>query len=384
MRFLVIIFATVFLVAGNFAGCRKNKQPAMKKQIAGQTSPQSDPQIGIKADSIQTSEVISSIKVQNQQNKPNLTGETTKIISETRVEANRPPDVNKSADPNRSADPNMKTTKSQSEPNARTNKEQPLQPLAKFQNKYAEVLSENVNTNGMVNYRKLKTKRADLYNLLDQLRRFDPNEYNAMSKEEKTAFWINAYNIKMLSIIIDNYPIESEPLMRFLWASDSVLHIGRKIGVFEKQKIIVMSEEFTLEEIEQNIFYKQLNEPMAFFALTHASLSGPPLRNEPYSGKKLDEQFDDQIKKYLTDRNNFQIDTDNRKVFLPAILQGSWYGKYFLDKYGTDKKFKDQRPEVAAVLNCIIKYLPANDAAYLELKNYNVDFLPHNWKINDQ
>ena len=278
-------------------------------------------------------------------------------------------------EPNRPADSNSKIGKPKITPTVQVNEEESLQKsLTKFKNNYANTLSAYVDSRGMVNYKALKRKRADLFNLLDELSQFDPNEYKAASKEDRLAFWINAYNIKMLSIIVDNYPIESTRLLRILWPPDSVRHIDQKIGGIEKQKFIVMGEVFTAEEIEQRFIYKQFNEPRAFFALTHTSISSPTLRNEPYTGKKLNEQLNDQIKKYLADSSNFQIDRNKQKIYLPAILQDSWYGRYFTEKYGTDKKFKDQPPETAAVLNCIIKYLPSDDASFLELKNYTVDF----------
>ncbi len=368
MRCFLIIFSAVLLLAINFTGCRKNKQPASARSTAGRSSVQSIPQSDTNKGDVQNIEITAITNSHNQPNEPNFAGEAAK-----------------SADQNIPADPNYKNVKSGTEPNSGNLKNQDLKPLEKFQKDYSEVLSENVDSRGYVNYRKLKIRRSAMYNLLEQLKRFDSNDFKAMSNDDKIAFWINAYNIKMLSTIIDNYPIESNPLSRiFGWQADDVRYIDKKVGGLEKQKILIMNEEFTLEDIEQNIFYKQLMEPKAYFAIIHCGISGPPLRNEPYNGKKLYEQLDDQIKKYLSDRANFRIDPDNRKVWLPAILQGSWYGKYFTDKYGTDKKFKDQRPEVAAVLNCIIKYLSPNDSSYLELKNYIVDFIPYNWKINDQ
>lgn len=385
MRFFFIISLAIMLLAGAAAGCRKRRQQAGNVQTRAQSLTSGNTQIIKETDSNAILQIISSIIDQNQQNKPDINNQSSSVKSLTRVEPDKPQDTNKSTALNKPTEPNSNITKLQNEPNEKTNQQQSLQtPLAKFQNEYAEVLSENANINGRANYRKLKTKRADLYNLLEQLKQFDPNEYKSISNEEKIAFWINAYNIKMLFIIIDNYPIESEPLMRLIWPPNSVRHIDRKIGGLEKQKLIVMNEEFTLEAIEQNIFYKQLNEPMAYFALSHASLSDPPLRNEPYTGKKLNEQLGEQVKKYLSSSANFKIDAGSNKVYLPAILQGSWYGRFFIDKYGTDKKFKDQLPDIAAVLNCIIKYLPANDAAYIEVQNYNVNFIAHNWLINDQ
>ena len=385
MRFLLIILLSLLLLVGSAASCRKKKLPAANEQPGREISPQSSPQNANINDFNTAAKFLSEISEQKL-NKPALADQNTAIKPQIKTESTAPQDVNKPADSNRPADPNVKVEKPVSEPNKNADQKPSQEALTDFQKRYAALLSENVTSAGLVNYRILKQKRAGFYNLLEEIKRFDTNEYKSMSKEEKVAFWINVYNIKMLSIIIDNYPIESTAIERvtLLWPPDSIRYISRKIGDFEKQKLIVMNEEFTLERIEQDIFYKQLNWPEAFFALTHSSLSGPPFRSEPYGGKKLNEQLDDQIKKFLSSTKNFNIDTANNKINLPAILQGSWYGRLFVSKYDTDKRFKDQLPEVRAALNLIIKYLPANSVSFLETKNYKVSYIEYDWRINDQ
>jgi hypothetical protein len=377
MRNFLIIFSASLLLLSFTTDCRKAKQKDAKQQTAVPSAVQNNPAKADKSDSNKTTvqQEIRHSPITDQNSEPNLKNNPPSEEQRNKVEPNRP------------SDSNSKTGKPEITPTVKAGEEESVQKsLVKFNNDYANILSAHVNSRGMVDYKALKRRRADLLSLLGELKQFDPNEYKAASKEDQIAFWINVYNIQMLNIITGNYPIESYRILRVLpgWEPDSIRYIDKKVGGIEKQKFIVMSEEFTFEELEQEIFYKQLNEPRAFFALTHASHSSPPLNNEPYSGKKLNEQLNDQIKKYLADSTNFQINKDRQKVYLPAILQGSWYGKYFTERYGTDKKFKDQPAEIAAVLNCIIKLLPSDDASFLELKNYSVDFLRYNWLINEQ
>jgi len=216
-------------------------------------------------------------------------------------------------------------------------------PLTKvsFHDKCAPILKAFVNDKGMVDYKTLKRKRLELKQLLKEFADLDPNEYNAWPKEDKIAFWLNAYNIKMLKIIVDNYPIKSSRILRLFWPPDSIRHIDKRIGGIKKQKFIVMDEVFTLLELEQRFFRKQFNEPRVFFAISGACLSSPPLRNEPYYGHKLYKQLDDQTKRFLSSPRAFKINRDRQIVYLSAILQPTWYGKEFITKYGTDKKFKD-------------------------------------------
>jgi hypothetical protein len=255
-----------------------------------------------------------------------------------------------------------------------------------FHDKCAPILKKFVNNKGMVDYRKLKLKRLELTQLLTQFARLDPNEYNSWPKEDKIAFWINAYNIKMLKIIVYNYPIKSYPLLRPFpgWGPNSIQHIDKRIGGIGKQKLMVMGEEFTLSAVERLFFREKFDEPRVFFAISGACLSSPPLRNEPYYGHKLYKQLDDQTKKFLAGPHAFKINRDKQRVYLSTIFQPTtWYGKDFISKYGTDKKFKDQQPAIRAVLNFLTNYISRQDVSFLELKNYSVKYITYDWRLND-
>ncbi|MHC4462818.1 MAG: DUF547 domain-containing protein [Planctomycetota bacterium] len=250
-----------------------------------------------------------------------------------------------------------------------------------FHNKCAPILKAFVNDKGKVDYRKLKLKRLELNQLLNEFANLDSNEYNSWPKEDKIAFWINAYNIKLLKIMIDNYPIKASRIRLLFWPPTSIRHLG---NIWKEYKFIVMDEEFTLFEVEQRFFRKQFDEPRVFFAISGACLSSPPLRNEPYYGHKLYKQLDDQTKKFLAGPRAFKIDRGKKTVYLSTILQPTtWYGKEFISKYGTDKKFKDQRPATRAVLNFLTNYIPRRDVSFLEIKNYSVKYIKYDWRLND-
>ena len=191
--------------------------------------------------------------------------------------------------------------------------------------------------------------------------------------------------MRMLYIIIDNYPIESDWLLRLLpgWEPDSIRHIDKRIGKIKKQKFYIMDEVFTLPQVEELFSEKKFNEPRAFLALSYATLSSPPLRNEPYSGVNLYKQLDDQAKKFISSPLGFRIDRDERRVYLSTILQPSWFGKGFISKYGTNKKFKDQEPAVRAVLSFITNYISEKDKRFLEVENYSIEYIKYSWRLND-
>ena len=184
----------------------------------------------------------------------------------------------------------------------------------------------------------------------------------------------------ILKIITYNYPIKGSLWLNPIYGPNSIRHIK---GIRSRYKFIVMDEEFTLEEVEERFFRKEFDDPRIFFAIASASLSSPPLRNEPYYGHKLDEQLDDQARKFLSSPLAFRIDRERQRVYLSAIFQSSSYGDEFVKKFAIDRKFKEQEPTTRAVLNFITGYVSQGDVSFLEVGNYSVHYIRYDWTIND-
>ena len=254
--------------------------------------------------------------------------------------------------------------------------------------KISGILTDFVDENGMVDYARLRRQRLKLDPLLDDLKKLDAKEYKKWSKEDKIAFWLNTYNIQMLDIIVQNYPIESKIWHRAVWGSQSIRHIPpvNRIGVskWNEYKFIVMQEEFNLATIEQRFFREEFGDPRVWFAACLASIGGPPLLNEPYCGDRLDRQLDKQIRRFLDSGRALKIDRQKEVVFLYSFFQPNDYGKDFIPKFKTDKKFKDHPEATRAVLNFITNYTSKQDVKYLETGTYKARYINYNWKLNDQ
>ena len=279
----------------------------------------------------------------------------------------------------RSTEPNSAGT---AEPNELTRA--PAAPkdvtTAVLPEEYAEILKTYVRGDGLIDYGALRRKRLDLKPLLMELAEIDPNVYQAWSRDEKLAFWINAYNLKMQDIVTRNYPIQSSWWLRLTWPPDDIRYIE---GIWTDYKFIVMDEEFTLAEVERRFFRKTFDDPRVYLALAYASRSGPCLRREPYQGHDLARQLDEQVTQFLAGPRGLRIDRANRVVHLSALFKPSWRGKEFVSRYGTDKKFKNRDPETRAVLSFIAGYLSREDAYFLEVENYALEYMNFDWRLND-
>ena len=249
-----------------------------------------------------------------------------------------------------------------------------------FHNKCAEILKTFVDGKGMVDYTALRRKRLDLRALLREFDTLDPNEYRSWPQEDKIAFWINVYNLQKLRVVTDNYPIRpSSRILSIYWGPRSIRHIERKVT---QHKFLVMDEEFTFAGLDRRFFRGEFGEPRVFFALSNACLSSPPLRNEPFLGEKLKEQFADQARIFLANPKKFRIDRAARKVQLSSIFK--WFGKDFVKTYGTDARFAGYGEVERAVLNYVSGHLSERDAAYLAGSGYGIQYLPYDWTLNEQ
>jgi len=254
-------------------------------------------------------------------------------------------------------------------------------PATYFHDKCEYILKNFVDDKGMVDYQGLRQKRFELRALLDEFNRLSPVEYKSWSGDDRIAFWINAYNLEKLKIVADNYPIKpSSRILTVYWGPLSLRHIEDIIAV---HKFLVMDEQFTFARIEKRFFSEEFGDPRVFFALTSASLSGPPLRNEPYYGYRLSEQLEDQTRRFISGPLAFGIDREKQEVSLSAMFELSSHGREFMKKYATDKKFKENPPVTRAVLNFITNYISDEDVSFLGVGDYSVKYMKHDWTIND-
>ena len=244
---------------------------------------------------------------------------------------------------------------------------------------YADILRSYVDNKGMVNYKQLKANRAKLDTFSRELSKFDAQTYMKWNNNDKIAFWINAYNGLTLKAIIDNYPIKSSFFKSRIYPKNSIRQIS---GVWDKKKYTVMGNTRTLEHIEHEILRKQFNEPGIHVALVCAAMGCPPLLNKPYTGDRLEEQFDDQTRRFLSDPKKYNIDRKGGKVSLSPIFK--WFGSDFIGKYGMEKTLPRLSENETAVINYLSRILEKDSRDYLVKGNFKIKYLSYDWSLNEQ
>ncbi|MGJ8688220.1 MAG: DUF547 domain-containing protein [Gammaproteobacteria bacterium] len=169
------------------------------------------------------------------------------------------------------------------------------------------------------------------------------------SREEQLAFYINAYNVYAIKVVIENYPVESIRDVGSLFSS-----------VWTRTAGSIGGKALSLDDIEHETLRK-LGEPRMHFAIVCASLSCPNLRNEAYTAEKLDQQLEDQTRTFLNNETKGLV-LDAQRVRVSQIFD--WFEEDF-DASGGVETFIRRYRELPARIN-----LRAN--------------LPYNWDLNEQ
>ncbi len=237
---------------------------------------------------------------------------------------------------------------------------------------YATVLKQYVVAKG-VDYAFLKQNRGDLDRAVAELDLPAARGEAGWSREQRVAFWINAYNMLTLRAIVDHYPIQSS------WFTVLPRNSIRQIdGVWTRLTWPVAGRPVTLDDIENKILRPIFHDARVHFAINCASLSCPPLAAGPYRDQALDSQLDAAARRYLGSPEGLQIDGDTIRV--SSILD--WYGEDFIPRYAPliagDRSAKDK-----AILGVITTYGSADAATRATRGNSKIAFLKYDWSLND-
>ncbi|MEQ8325152.1 MAG: DUF547 domain-containing protein [Vicingaceae bacterium] len=192
---------------------------------------------------------------------------------------------------------------------------------------YNDLLKKYVSAEGKVNYKGFIVERDKFEAYLAHLSKYPPT--SNWNRQERMAFWINAYNAFTIKLIIDHYPVESITDLHPLF------YIPGFNSVWHEEFFKIGDQDFSLHRIEHEILRPEFKDARIHFAINCASFSCPILRNEAYEANKLDAQLEDQARMFINDsRRNlirperpqiseifswFKSDFENRGGVIPFI-----------------------------------------------------------------
>ena len=151
------------------------------------------------------------------------------------------------------------------------------------------------------------------------------------NRNEKLAFYINAYNILALKKVLDH------------WPTNSIKDAGSFFSSVWGQPAGSLSDKtVTLDQIEHEIL-RPMGEPRIHLAIVCASVSCPDLRNEPYTAKKLNKQLDDQARRFLNNPGK-GLKIDKNVIRVSKIFD--WFEEDFAAGGGIEKFIKHYKTDL--------------------------------------
>jgi hypothetical protein len=186
-----------------------------------------------------------------------------------------------------------------------------------------DLLQQNVSAKGAVDYKTLKSQKAKLDEYCKSISEVTPKD--TWTKQEKLAFWMNAYNAFTIDLIVSNYPIKS------ITALDNE-------KTWDVKRIKIGGKKYSLNDIENNILRK-LGDARIHFGINCAAKSCPPLGNEAFTPENVEAKLEAATKKFINDKTANQLTAKSAKV--SKIFK--WYAAdfpnliAFLNKYSTTK-----------------------------------------------
>ena len=176
---------------------------------------------------------------------------------------------------------------------------------------WADLLKKYVSA-GVVDYAGFQRDEEKLDQYLEELAGQDPMQ---MSRNAQYAFYVNVYNAWTIKLILSAYP-----------DIKSIKDLGTLFKTpWEKSIVRLSTGIFTLDDIEHKILRPQFKDPRIHFVVNCASISCPPLRSEPYTAEKLNDQLEDATRLFLNHPDNYRLEGSN--FYVTRLFK--WYGEDF-------------------------------------------------------
>jgi hypothetical protein len=227
--------------------------------------------------------------------------------------------------------------------------ENPISPGEFSHRLFGEVLASHVK-DGVVDYPGIqRDDRLSVY--LAQLDGVDPNAL--VTRNERLAFWINAYNAFAIKGILDQY--------------SPTTYLGR-YRYFIGQDYRVGGAGINLYDLERLVLIKQFQEPRIHFAIVCASMSCPKLQTWVYEPDQLERQLDRVARDFINDPTRNRFDRTQKVASLSMIFK--WFDDDFTRAAGS-------------VLTYITRYV--NDPELvpdLMRSKYRIEYLDYDWSLN--
>lgn len=217
---------------------------------------------------------------------------------------------------------------------------------------WAKVLKDHVNDRGEVDFHALAKNPAALNAFVDYIAKVSPESSPELfqTRQSRLAYHLNAYNALSMYNVIDSGIPRSLTGLRKLW-------------FFGFKKFPVGGKSTSLYTYENDVI-RAMGDERVHFALNCMSVGCPRLPRVPFAADAIDDQLDEQARRFLAEPRNLQRMPERNTVRLSEIL------KFYA------KDFRRRSPGLIAYVNRYVRDKIPED--------YKVEFVDYDWTVNDQ
>jgi len=213
------------------------------------------------------------------------------------------------------------------------------------------ILARRLDADGRVAYRDLAAHDlATLDGYLAALAAADPSGW---PRDDRFAFWLNAYNALIVRAVLDGHSAESL--------------LGR-LRLFSHYRRPLAGGPRTPDEVEKESLHG-FGDPRMHAALVCASSSCPRLRRRAWVAATLDADLDAEVRRFLADPSRNEVGAGVPVVRLSMIFQ--WYR----DDFGSTDD---------AVRAWIARHVDEAARRHLLEDRPPLAYLPYDWTLNAQ
>lgn len=220
---------------------------------------------------------------------------------------------------------------------------------------YAEFLQKYV-SDGSVDY--IQWKRNDFDKFEQYINGLNDVSLSRYGKDEKMAFWIDAYNALTIYAVLRRIPDNRLA---------GVFSVQMVPGFFDAIEYRVAGENITLNEIENIKLRGAFKDPRIHFVIVCASRSCPKIQDKIFTANKLEERLEEAARLFIRDKKRNRIDRQRGVAHLSQIF--SWFSDDFIEHSGSIKEF-------------IGRYLSPADREYIIKDAVKIKYSYYNWLVN--
>ncbi|MDT8439286.1 MAG: DUF547 domain-containing protein [Wenzhouxiangellaceae bacterium] len=197
----------------------------------------------------------------------------------------------------------------------------------------------------------------------ERLAAFDPSTLD--SRPRALAFWINAYNVFMIDVLLTE-PVDGEP-------AQSVKDYGSLLNpfaLFEQQRFDVGGQLHSLQQIELDILLGETfaergwKDARVHFMVNCASVGCPALRRELYTAANVDAYMAENTRLALDTPLHLRLDGANLRV--TSLFD--WYSDDFTDESGS--------------IEAWIRAHGSAESRQAAAASQRIRFIDYDWRLN--